>query len=52
MVQTLSKPVQITDAYVEKRDDGYFYAVIEYSCGEYDEFGPYPDYNSAKSVVY
>lgn len=50
MLQT-SPPVQITEIFVEKRQDGY-YAVIDYSDGEYDEFGPYSSYYEAKSVVY
>ena len=52
MVQLLEKTIQITDVYVEKRDDGYFYSVIEYSDGEYDEFGPYDSYGEAKSIIY
>lgn len=32
-------------------EDGYF-AVVEYSDGEYDEFGPYDSYQEAKSAIY
>jgi hypothetical protein len=41
----------IENVEIIREEDGYF-AVVEYSDGEYDEFGPYDSYQEAKSAIY
>lgn len=52
MLKTFERePIHITCVDVILEEDGY-YTVVEYSDGNYDEFGPYDSYREAKSAVY
>lgn len=52
MLKTIEpQTIYITDVDVVQEKDGY-YAVVTYSDGNYDEFGPYDSYREAKSAIY
>lgn len=52
MLSTLiESKIRITDVRVIQ-EYGYFYCVVYYSDGNYDEFGPYDSYSEARSAVY
>jgi hypothetical protein len=52
MLQTFERePIYITDVDVIRENSNY-YAVVCYSDGNFDEFGPYDSYEQAKSAIY
>jgi hypothetical protein len=52
MLKTIEpQTIYITDVNIIQEKDEY-YAVVTYSDGYYDEFGPYASYREAKSAIY
>jgi hypothetical protein len=45
------KTICITNVDIICEEDGY-YAIVDYSDGGYDEFGPYNTYQEAESAIY